>query len=85
MKVTIQIHEYDRVEGVRGTWIDGFEIEVRVDDGDVVIVANKEGLLSLAANLATLAQDNVPSSHHFHLDPGYGVELNSNSLILERK
>ena len=32
-------------------WVDGFEIRVSIDHGEVVISANKEGLLSLAQQL----------------------------------
>ena len=32
-------------------WRNGFEIEVRIEDGAAVISANREGLLSLAGHL----------------------------------
>ena len=37
-------------------WVDGFEIKVRIEDGAAVISANREGLLSLAKHLKTLAE-----------------------------
>ena len=40
-------------------WVDGFTIKVRVENGNVVISANKEGLLSLANQLKTLADEAV--------------------------
>ena len=46
-------------------WVDGFEIRVSIDNGEAVISANKEGLLSLAQQLTTLAEEtagNVTSS-----------------------
>jgi hypothetical protein len=85
MEITLKFKEYSRQTGAVGTWVDGYEIDVSVHDGEVLISANREGLLSLATHLVTLAQDGVPSGHHFHLDPGYGVEPDSNGLILQRK
>ena len=37
-------------------WIDGFEINVRIDNDTAVISANREGLLSLANHLKSLAE-----------------------------
>ena len=38
-------------------WVDGFEINVRIENGAVVISANREGLLSLADHLKSLAEE----------------------------
>ena len=37
-------------------WVDGFEIRVTVKNGEAVLSANREGLLSLARQLAMLAE-----------------------------
>ena len=47
-------------------WVDGFEINVRIENGAAVISANREGLLSLANHLKSLAED--PPGSHIHLD-----------------
>ena len=47
-------------------WVDGFSITVKEDNGIVTISANREGLQSLAGQLATLA-DAVPGDH-IHYD-----------------
>ncbi len=47
-------------------WEDGFVINIKVQDGDVVVSANREGLLSLASHFKMLAQGAV--GDHFHLD-----------------
>ena len=47
-------------------WVDGFEIKVVAENGEIVIFANREGLLSLAKQLMTLA-DGVPGDH-IHYD-----------------
>ena len=63
-------------------WKDGFEISVRVEGGAAVLSANREGLLSLAAQLAALA-DEAPGSH-IHYDEYNSLEDGSAELIVER-
>ena len=63
-------------------WVDGFRISVRTDEDAAVISANREGLLSLAQHLITLA-DEDPGSH-FHLDENNSLEDHSAGLIVER-
>ena len=63
-------------------WEDGFTIEVHVQKGTAVISANREGLLSLANHLKTLAEE-APGSH-IHLDELNALEDGSCELILER-
>lgn len=62
-------------------WADGFEINVRIENGTAVISANREGLLSLAEHLKALA-DERPGSH-IHLDAYNSLEEGSSELILE--
>lgn len=63
-------------------WVDGFEIRVRVEHGEAVIAANREGLLSLAKQLKTLA-DELPGSH-IHYDEYNSLEVGSAELIIEK-
>ena len=62
-------------------WVDGFEINVRIENGAAVISANKEGLLSLANHLKNLAEEQPGS--HIHLDAYNSLEDGSAELILE--
>ena len=62
-------------------WIDGFEISVRIENGAAVISANREGLLSLANHLKSLAEE--PLGTHIHLDAYNSLEEGSSELILE--
>ena len=48
-------------------WEDGFSIAVDIQDNAVVVRANRQGLLSLAGHLVTLAQDSTAGAH-LHLD-----------------
>ena len=63
-------------------WVDGFEIRVTVDNGGAVISANREGLLSLAEQLESLA-DGQPGDH-IHYDKHTSLEEGSTELIIER-
>ena len=64
-------------------WIDGFEIRVKVDNGAVVIAANKEGMLSLAKQLTALAEA-VPGQH-IHYDEDNSLEDGSAEMIIVRE
>lgn len=64
-------------------WIDGFTVNVALDGNTVIISANKEGLLSLANHLKTLAEEPVPQAH-FHLDEYNSLEDDSVELIVEK-
>ncbi|MBE6104415.1 MAG: hypothetical protein E7193_05935 [Erysipelotrichaceae bacterium] len=64
------------------SWVDGFELSVKVEDGTVVISGNKEGLLSLANHLTTLADEE--GNDHFHLDEHNSLVEGSAELIVEK-
>ncbi len=64
-------------------WIDGFEISVNHDNDEVVISANKEGLLSLAGQLTALAEGEP--GDHIHYDENNSLDEGSVELIIERK
>ncbi|MEE1943954.1 hypothetical protein VRU48_02465 [Pedobacter sp. KR3-3] len=84
MEIKLNIPEYSTEQGLRSIWEDGFEIETEIIDNEIVIKANRAGLISLAKQLLTLAHDNVPSSCHFHLDEHSGLETGSKNLIIEK-
>ena len=48
------------------------------------IIANKEGLTSLANHLLNLAQDNVPRGYHLHFDESNSLKDGSSELIIEK-
>lgn len=64
-------------------WIEGFMINLAIDGNAVVISANKEGLLSLANHLKTLAEEPEMGAH-FHLDEFNSLEDGSAGLIVEK-
>ena len=63
-------------------WVDGFEIKTVIVNDQIVISANKEGLLSLAKHLTSLA-DGVPGDH-IHYDEYNSLEEDSAEMIIER-
>ena len=63
-------------------WVEGSEIRVNNTDHEVVISANREGLLSLANQLTALAEG-VPGDH-IHYDEHNSLEEGSAELIIER-
>ena len=67
---------------MRTEWVDGSEIRVVAEKDEIVISANREGLLSLAKQLRMLA-DRVPGDH-IHYDENNSLEEGSAVLIIER-
>ena len=63
-------------------WIDEFEIQVKVENGTAVISANREGMLSLAKHLISLA--NGAPGDHIHYDEYNSLETGSAEMIIER-
>lgn len=63
-------------------WTEGFEILVKAENGKIVISANREGMLSLAKQLISLA-DGVPGDH-IHYDEYSSLETGSAEMIIER-
>lgn len=84
MKLSIEIPEYIEGEGLTASWEPGFKISVTCDNSVVQISANKAGLISLARNLLTLAQDGYSVGHHWHFDEINSLEDGSSELIIDK-
>lgn len=63
-------------------WIEGYSIRIKDEDGQIVISANREGLLSLADQLKELAEGDP--GEHIHYDEYNSLEEGSRELIIER-
>ena len=61
-------------------WNDGFKIEVKIINNEVVISANNDGLLSLSRQLSALA-DELPGTH-IHYDEFNSLEDGSAQLVI---
>lgn len=82
LKKVIEFYEYKPEKGIRYSWEEGFEIKCLIEDDTVSILANKEGLLSLANHLVTLAQDTVPAGDHMHFDEYNSLEAGSKEIVI---
>ena len=65
-------------------WEEGFKIQVIIENDSVRIIANKEGLISLARHLTNLSKDEYRKGYHFHLDSHNSLEDNSKELVIEK-
>jgi len=83
-KIQLSIPKYDPSIGLKFEWEDNPVISTSYKKNEIIISANKDGLVSLARHLLTLAQDEVPKGHHIHLDELAGLENGSLSLIIEK-
>ena len=62
-------------------WVDGFEIKTATENGEIVISANREGMLSLAKQFTALA-DGAPGDH-IHYDEYNSLEDGSTGMIIQ--
>lgn len=101
MKITIRIPKYDplKVEhytnadgetitlvgGLESEWEVGYQISSFIDHDALCIQANKSGLISLANQCLSLAQESVYDGHHIHLDEWNAFDdENSPGIIIEK-
>lgn len=84
MEIKLEIPEYKTDSGLKIDWEDGFIIKTNIEQGEINLVANKAGLISLAKQLLYLAQDNVPLNHHIHLDEFNSLEEGSVELVIQK-
>ena len=86
MKELIDIPDYDPREGIVLRFEGDYRIKLEITgDHEVLLSANKDGLVSLATHLLTLAQDAVPAnSEHFHLTEDDALEDGSVELIVQK-
>ena len=84
MKQEVEIVKYDPNKGLELDWKTGFTIEVKSEGNEVLILANEDGLFSLANHLLTLAQNEIPPGTHIHYDEYNSLENGSVDLIIEK-
>jgi hypothetical protein len=84
MERSIKVGGYTADCGLQLEWSPGFQIEVQAHSKEVLIRANKAGLISLAQHMLTLSEDPVPIGTHVHLDASRELEDTSLDLVIER-
>ena len=82
MICSLNIPDYSPDTGVVLNWENDFQIKVSAQDAEVLIEANKDGLVSLANHLLNLAQPSVPTGTHIHLDKYNYLEEGSSDLVI---
>ena len=82
-EIKIQIPEYNR--HLEFVWEADPKIKAYPQFDALIIQANRDGLVSLARHILLLAQDDVPSGCHFHLDEYNDLEDGSFELIVAKK
>lgn len=81
--IIMQIPEFEW--SFKFNWQENKKIKVCIeDDRQVVMIINKEWLMSLANHLLNLAQDSVPNHYHIQLDEYNSLEDGSFELIIEK-
>ncbi|MEQ1787034.1 MAG: hypothetical protein ABL966_08275 [Acidimicrobiales bacterium] len=75
----IDVPEYSPA-GLPFVWDDEAQISVSMDPTFATVSANRDGLVTLARHLLTLAQPSVPIGNHFELDDLNGFEEGSLGL-----
>ena len=75
---------YSSEAGLQLDWIADYVLSVVVEQGEVRVSGNSEGLRSLAGHLLVLAQEEVPDGVHAHLEPGLELEDGSVALVVEK-
>lgn len=85
MQILINVPDYNSEEGIKYIWENNFEIEVRGNGAEIVLIANKAGLISLATHFLTLAEDSVMPGVHLHYDENNSLEEGSYDLIIQKK
>ena len=83
--IQIEIPTYDKNKGLQYKWEDGFIVETKIEDGQIVISANQAGLISLANHFLSLAQQDVAAGCHMHFDEYNSLEEGSVEMVLEKK
>ena len=63
-------------------WVEGFKIKTSVENNEIVISANKEGMLSLARQLMELVDADL--GDHIHYDEHNSLEEGSSEMIIEK-
>ena len=83
MEIRLNIPDYNG-HSLESTWEENFNIRTSVNANEIILSANKAGLISLAKQLLTLAQDEYKIGSHFHYDDFNSLESGSEQLIIEK-
>ena len=84
MEIVVNIPDYDE-NGLDVTWETDSKYEIKVEGNNVVILANKSGLVSFAKQMLYMAYNNLPLGSHVHYDSFFTHNPSSNfELVIEK-
>lgn len=83
MKIEIDLPDYDGI-GVDVIWEENADYTLDVFDDEVVLKANREGLLSLGKEMIYFAENNLQEGSHIHYDSFFTGKDRDYALILEK-
>ena len=83
-KFILNIPEYSAEKGLKIQWKDNYHIDIEIQNSQVIIQANAEGLISMAMLFVSLADKNVPVNYHVHLDDTNSLEEHSIEMIIQK-
>ena len=81
--IEIEIPDYNEYIGLLSTWYDDFFISTEYHENTFFLRANKDGLISLATQLLTLAYAPENDAHFFYEDMGC-LERGSTEFVISR-
>ena len=83
MNVKVEIPDYDG-NGLDVIWEPGSKFIVDVFQNEIMISANREGLLSFAKQLLYMAYNSLPDYSHIHYDTCFEGADSSYSLVFQK-
>lgn len=85
MKITLDIPYYDG-NGLDVVWETGSKYVIKIADNNVIILANKNALVSIAKQMLYMAYNDLPKGSHVHYD-SFFTKMNEEEyeLVIEKE
>ena len=84
MKIAVDLPNYDG-NGLDVIWEEGSKYTISIGKGNVVITANKSGLISIAKQMLYMAYNDLPIGSHVHYDSFFTkISPDNIELIIEK-
>jgi len=83
MNLNINVPDYDG-NALDVIWEQHAHYSIKVDENNIILAANKEGLISLAKQMIYMAYNDLPRGSHVHFDSFFTQKKDDdNELIIE--
>ncbi len=82
MKITLDIPEYDG-NAIDVIWENNAKYDLTTFDGEAVLKANKEALISFAKQMLYFAHNDITEGSHVHYGSFFTGKEQKNELIIE--